>query len=62
MNRDPANGDRLCRYVFERDTLDRVATLRRQGANIRFNASWVTAVDHPTLIENLQRIAARAPA
>jgi len=62
MNRDPANGDRLCRYVFEADTLDRVATLQRHGASIRFNRRWVKASDQAMLVETLQGIAARAPA
>jgi len=62
MNRDPVLGDRLCRYVFEADTLDRVVTLRRQGAAIVFNAAWVAASDQTMLVEYLKGIAARAPA
>lgn len=61
MNRDPASGDRLCRYVFEADTLDRVATLQRHGSSIRFNRRWVMEADQETLEVFLHGIAARAP-
>lgn len=61
MNRDPASGDRLCRYVFEADTLDRFATLPRHGASIRFNSAWVKRADQGVLVEYLQGIANRAP-
>lgn len=60
MDRDIALGDVLCRYVFEADTLDRVATMSRQRSKIAFNASWVKSSEMAVIVETLTGLAKRA--
>lgn len=60
MDRDGALGDLLCRFVFEEDRLDRVATLSRSRSKIMFNAAWVRSSDQATLVTYLTGLAQRA--
>lgn len=59
MERDPALGDLLCRYVFQEGF--KVATLARDRRQIVYRRAFVLQATRDDLVEFLLGIARRAP-